>query len=61
MDQKSTRIIAVVLGILAIALAVLATVVRYTRGKPTDFAALVGAAACVFFLIVVNRRRGDKR
>jgi hypothetical protein len=61
MDQKSARIVAVILGVLAITLAVLATVVRYTRGKPTDFAALVGAAACVFFLIVVSRSRGDKR
>jgi uncharacterized membrane protein len=60
-DQKTARFIAILLGVLAAALAVLATVIRYSKGKPTDFGALVGAGMCVFFIIVVLGKRGDKR
>ncbi len=61
MEQKTARLVAIILGVLAVALGVVATVVRYAKGKPTDFGALVGAAACLFFIIVVIGKRGDKR
>jgi hypothetical protein len=60
-DQKTARLIAILLAVLAAALAILATVVRYSKGKPTDFGALVGAGMCLFFIIIIVGKRGDKR
>ncbi|MFL6527768.1 MAG: hypothetical protein ACJ8I9_04825 [Chthoniobacterales bacterium] len=61
MDPKTARFIAILLAVLAAALAVLATVVRYSKGKPTDFGALIGAAMCLFFIIIIVGKRGDRR
>ena len=60
MDRKSARVAATILALLAFALAIVGTIVRYSRGKPTDYTALMGAMFCVFFIIVVARRRGEK-
>jgi hypothetical protein len=60
-DQKTARLIATLLAVLAIALTVVATIVRYSKGKPTDFGTLIGAGMCLFFIMIIIRNRGDKR
>lgn len=60
MDRKSARIAAAILVVLAFALAIVGTIVRYSHGKPTDYTALLGAMFCLFFVIVVARPRGEK-
>ena len=61
MDRRTARVIAVIFVVLAVALVVMATIVRYARGQPTDFTALFGAMMCIFFCIIVTRDRGAKR
>ena len=57
MTPRTARLLALVLGGLAFVLAVLATVVRYLLGKPTDYGALVFALFLLFFVIVIARGR----
>lgn len=59
MNPNTTRVVAATLALLAFLLAVLGTVTRYAHGKPTDYTALIGAVGCVFFLIVVLRKRPE--
>ena len=60
MDRNTARVIGVILGVIAFLLAILATVIRYSRGKPTDFTALMGALFCLFFMVIALRNRGEK-
>ncbi|MFL6583583.1 MAG: hypothetical protein ACJ8KU_03595 [Chthoniobacterales bacterium] len=60
MKPTTARMLGIVLGFLALALALLATVVRYSWGKPTDYTALIGAVLLLFFMIVIVRPGAKK-
>lgn len=60
MDRNTARVIAAIFAALAFLLAIFGTIIRYSRGKPTDYFALIGALFCLFFLILVLRGRGKK-
>lgn len=57
MDRNTARIIGALLAALVFLLAIVATLIRYAHGKPTDYAALVGALASLLFFIVILRSR----
>lgn len=60
MNRNTARVVGAIFATIALLLAILATVVRHSRGKPTDYTALLGALFCLFFMIIVLRNRGEK-
>ena len=60
MNRNTARVVAGLFAALAFILAMLGTVIAKSRGKPIDVTAVFGALMCVFFCVIVIRRRGEK-
>jgi len=60
MNQKTAMSLALVLGIVAFLLALVATYIRYSRGKELDYFHLISMAALLFFIVFTARNRGNK-
>lgn len=60
MNPKTATSVALALGIVAFVLALVATYIRYSRGKELDYFHLISMVALLVFIVITARNRGRK-
>ena len=60
MNPQTTTRLAIIFGVIALLLSIVAMIVKFTRGHGIDWTHLIAVLGLLFFLIVVTKTRGHR-